>query len=84
MRRICVLLLALMLSSAMMAKDFVRISYSNRSELEKIFNDPNLTVHYYNNSEVFATATNFDANTMMPENGATDLSRREGSLAANE
>ena len=65
MKRICILLLALMLSSAMMAKDFVRISYSNRSELEKIFNDPNLTVHYYNNSEVFATAMNFDANTMI-------------------
>ena len=48
----------------MMAKDFVRISYSNRSELEKIFNDSNLTVHYYNNSEVFASAERYDANTM--------------------
>ena len=64
MKRICILLLALVLSSTMMAKDFVRISYSNRSELEKIFNDPNLTVHYYNNSEVFASAERFDANTM--------------------
>jgi len=53
-----------MLSSAMMAKDFVRISYSNRTELEKIFNDSNLTVHYYNNSEVFATVERYDANTM--------------------
>ena len=65
MKRIITLLLALMLSSAMMAKDFVRISYSNRSELEKIFNDPNLRVHYYNNSEVFATTEHFDANTMV-------------------
>jgi len=65
MKRIFTLLLALVLSSTMMAKDFVRISYSNRSELEKIFNDPNLTVHYYNNSEVFATAEHFDANTMV-------------------
>ena len=65
MKRICILLLALVLSSTMMAKDFVRISYSNRSDLEKIFNDPNLTVHYYNNSEVFATAEHFDANTMV-------------------
>jgi len=48
----------------MMAKDFVRISYSNRTELEKIFNDSNLTVHYYNNSEVFATVERYDANTM--------------------
>ena len=64
MKRFCTLLLALMLSSAMMAKDFVRISYSNRTELEKIFNDSNLTVHYYNNSEVFATVERYDANTM--------------------
>ena len=58
-------MLALLLSSTMMAKDFVKVSYSNRSELEKIFNDPNLTVHYYNNTEVFATAEHFDANTMV-------------------
>ena len=65
MKRLCVLLLALMLSLTMMAKDFVRISYSNRSELEKAFNDPNLTVHYYTNDAVFATANSFDANTMV-------------------
>ena len=64
MKRLFTLLLALLLSSTMIAKDFVRISYSNRSELEKIFNDPNLTVHFYNNTEVFATAERFDANTM--------------------
>ncbi len=64
MKRFCTLLLALLLSATMMAKDFVRISYSNRSELEKIFNDSNLTVHYYNNSEVFASAERYDANTM--------------------
>ena len=65
MKRLFTLLLALLLSSTMMAKDFVRISYANRSELERIFNDPNLTVHYYNNSEVFATAEHFDAQTMV-------------------
>ena len=64
MKRLFTLLLALMLSSTMMAKDFVRISYSNRSELEKAFNDPNLTVHYYTNDAVFATAERFDAKTM--------------------
>ena len=65
MKRLFTLLLALMLSSTMMAKDFVRISYSNRSELEKAFNDPNLTVHYYTNDAVFATAKVFDARTMV-------------------
>ena len=65
MKRLFTLLLALLLSSTMMAKDFVRISYASRAELEKVFNDPNLTVHYYNDSEVFATAERFDANTMV-------------------
>ena len=65
MKKICTVLLALLLSSTMMAKEFVGISYSSRSELEKIFNDPNLTVHYYTNNTVFATATNFDARTMV-------------------
>ena len=65
MKRIVFLLLVLMLSSAMMAKDFVRISYSNRADLERVFNDPNLKVHYYNNTEVFATAERFDASTMV-------------------
>ena len=65
MKRLFTFLLALMLSSTMMAKDFVRISYSNRSELEQAFNDPNLTVHYYTNDAVFATAKIFDAETMV-------------------
>ena len=65
MKRVCIFLLALLLSSVVMAKDFVSISYSNRAQLEQLFADPNLTVHYYNNSEVFATAEHFDANTMI-------------------
>ena len=65
MKRICIFLLALMMSSAVMAKDFVRISYSGRAELEKHFADPNLTVHFYTDSEVFATAERFDAQTMV-------------------
>ena len=65
MKRLSALLLALALSSAMMAKDFVRISYSSRAELEKAFTDPNLTVHYYTDDAVFATAQRFDANTMV-------------------
>ena len=65
MKKICTLLLAMALSSMMMAKDFVRISYSNRSELERVFDDPNLTVHYYTNDAVFATTERFDAGTMV-------------------
>lgn len=65
MKRLCIFLFALLLSSGAMAKDLVKVSYSGRAELERIFNDPNLTVHYYNNSEVFATAERFDVQTMV-------------------
>ena len=65
MKRICIFLLALMVSSVVMAKDFVRISYSGRAELEKHFADPNLTVHYYTDFEVFATAERFDGQKMV-------------------
>jgi hypothetical protein len=65
MKKICVLLISLMLSSVVMAKDFVRISYSGRAELEKHFADPNLTVHFYTDSDVFATVERFDAQTMV-------------------
>ena len=65
MKRICIFLLALTMSSVVMAKDFVRISYSGRAELEKHFADPNLTVHYYTDYEVFATAERFDGQKMI-------------------
>ena len=65
MKRMYVLLFVMLLSSTMMAKDLVRISYSGRAELEKVFNDPNLTIHYYTNDAVFATAERFDPNTMV-------------------
>ena len=58
-------MIGLVLSSALMAKDFVMISYSGSSELERLFSDQNLTVHYYTDSEVFATAERFDASTMV-------------------
>ena len=61
MKRILFALLALLLSSAMMAGNFVVISYSGRAELEKHFANPNLKVHFYTDTEVFATAERFDA-----------------------
>ena len=64
MKKICILLFALMLSTAMTAQELVKVSYSGRAELEQLFADPNLTIHYYNNTEAFATAGHFDANTM--------------------
>ena len=65
MKRLFSTLLALVLSSVMMAGNFVMVSYSGRAELERMFNDPNFTVHYYTNSEVFATAEHFDAQSMV-------------------
>ena len=64
MKRTLFTFVAIMLSSMMMAGSFVMVSYSGRAELERLFNDPNLTVHYYTNSEVFATAERFDASSM--------------------
>ena len=65
MKKLLISLLALLLSSVIMAGNFVMVHYSGRAELEKYFSDPNLTVHYYNNSEVFATAEHFDVKTMV-------------------
>ena len=64
MKKILFTLFALLLSSVMMAGSLVKIAYSSQAELERLFNDPNLTVHHYTNTAVYATAERFDANTM--------------------
>ena len=64
MKKIVFTLFALLLSSVMMAGSLVKIAYANRAELEQLFKDPNLTVHHYTNTAVYATAEKFDANTM--------------------
>ena len=65
---------ALALSLVTMAGNFVMLPYSGRAELEKHFADPNLTVHFYTDSEVFATAERFDASSMVmiDENAFSD------------
>ena len=65
MKKILFTLFALALSAVTMAGNFVMLPYSGRAELEKHFTDPNLTVHFYNDSEVFATAERFDASSMV-------------------
>ena len=74
MKKILLTLIAFALSTVMMAGSLVKISYSNRAELEKLFADPNLTVHHFTNTDVYATAIRFDANTMvmMDENAFGD------------
>jgi hypothetical protein len=74
MKKLFLTLVALLLSSVMMAGSLVKISYTNSAELEKLFADQNLKVHYYNDSEVIATAEQFDAKTMtmLDENAFAD------------
>ena len=65
MKKVLFTLAMLALSVVTMAGNFVMLPYAGRAELEKRFADPNLTVHFYTNTEVFATAERFDANTMV-------------------
>ena len=73
MKKFFITLVSLALSVVTMAGNFVMLSYSGRAELEKHFSDPNLTVHFYTDSEVFATAKRFEANmVMLDENAFSD------------
>ena len=73
MKKFFITLVSLALSVVTMAGNFVMLSYSGRAELEKHFSDPNLTVHFYTDSEVFATAERFEANmVMLDENAFSD------------
>lgn len=74
MKKFFTILFALALSLVTMAGNFVMLSYSGRAELEKHFADPNLSVHFYTDSEVFATAERFDASSMVmiDENAFSD------------
>ena len=65
MKKLLLTMFVLALSVVMMAGNFVVLSYSGRAELEKHFFDPNLTVHFYTDSEVFATAERFEAGSMV-------------------
>ena len=56
MKKLLFTLFAMLLSSVMMAGSLVMVPYSGRAELERIFNDPNLTVHYYTGSAVAKTS----------------------------
>ena len=74
MKRLFFTLVAMAVSVVTMAGNFVMLSYSGRAELERHFSDSNLTVHFYTDSEVFATAERFDAGSMVmiDENAFSD------------
>ncbi len=74
MKKFFTTMFALALSLVTMAGNFVMLPYSGRAELEKHFSDPNLTVHFYTDSEVFATAERFEVGSMVmiDENAFSD------------
>ncbi len=74
MKKFFTTMFALALSLLTMAGNFVMLPYSGRAELEKHFADPNLTVHFYTDSEVFATAERFEVGSMVmiDENAFSD------------
>ena len=65
MKKFFTTLFALALSLVTMAGNFVMLPYSGRAELDKHFTDPNLTVHFYTDTEIFATAEQFNADIMV-------------------
>ena len=74
MKKILITMCMLALSVVTMAGNFVMLPYSGRAELEKHFSDPNLKVHFYTDSAVFATAERFEASSMVmiDENAFSD------------
>ncbi len=65
MKKILFTLLLVAISTAMIGNSFVMIPYSGRTELEKLFSTPDLIVHHYTDSEVFATIKQFDDQSMV-------------------
>lgn len=74
MKKQLLTLVVLLASTMAMAGNLVNISYSGYNNLQKIFADRNLIVHFYTDSYVFATAECFDAATMtmIDENAFAD------------
>ena len=74
MKKFFTTMFVLALALVTMAGNFVMLPYSGRAELERHFSNPSLTVHFYTDSEVFATAERFDASSMVmiDENAFSD------------
>ena len=74
MKKHLLTLVALLATTFAMAGNFVSINYSGYSGLQKLFADKNIVVHFYTDSQVFATAEHFDASsmTLIDENAFAD------------
>lgn len=74
MKKHLLTLIALLTTAFTVAGNFVSINYLGYSNLQKLFADKNLVVHFYTDNQVFATAEHFDATTMtlIDENAFAD------------
>src|SRR5574344_191264 len=65
MKKTIILFVILLASFFASAANFVMIPYSGSAELNKLFGRTDITIHYYNDNQVFASSDAFDANTMV-------------------
>lgn len=70
MKKIFTLLTLLLISLIGFAQSFVMIETNNQQDTRKLFNNDNLTIHYYNDNFVLATAKNVDKSMKVLDNQA--------------
>ncbi len=70
MKKVFTLLTLLLISFIGFAQSFVMIETNDQQETRKLFNDDNLTIHYYNDNFVLATAKVIDENMKVLDNQA--------------
>ena len=61
MKKTITLLALVLIAMFGFAQSFVMINVDNQQKTEELFNNDNLTIHYYNDNFVLATAKNVDA-----------------------
>ncbi len=65
MKKLLLLIAVLFITLGTYAQSFVMINVENQQQTEKLFNDNNLKIHYYNDNFVLATAKVVDENMMV-------------------
>ncbi|MCR5036441.1 MAG: M28 family peptidase [Bacteroidales bacterium] len=70
MKRTFTLIAIMLLTLSVIAQDFVMINVDNQQQTEKLFNDNNLKIHYFNDNFVLATAKVVDKTMQVLDNQA--------------
>lgn len=65
MKRITLFLMALCLSLQVLAGNFVMINFENQQDLRNLFNRQDITIHYYNDNFVLASAAEVTSDMMV-------------------